>query len=118
MRNLLFGFEGRIDRTAFWAVQIPLLLLGWVYQEHIDRLLAQWFPYSVFVGSACALIIIAPLVWVQYAITIKRCHDRGKSGFWSLLLLVPLAGEIWLLVDCGVLPGTKASAPTASRSAP
>ena len=118
MRSLLFGFEGRIDRTAFWAVQIPIMGLGWVYQEHMDRLLAQWFPYSVFAGSACALVIIAPLVWVQYAITIKRCHDRGKSGFWSLLLLVPLIGEIWLLIDCGLLSSAKASVPTGSRSAP
>ena len=84
--------------------------------QHIDRLLAQWFPTACS-WVACALIIIAPLIWVQCAITIKRCHDRGKSA-WSLLLLVPLAGEIWLLVDCGLLPPARASAPTASRSVP
>jgi uncharacterized membrane protein YhaH (DUF805 family) len=43
-------------------------------------------------------------MWVQCAIVIKRCHDRGKSGFWALLLFIPVIGLLWLLVDCGLLP--------------
>jgi uncharacterized membrane protein YhaH (DUF805 family) len=109
MRGLLFGFEGRIGRAAFWAVQIPLLGLDWLYQAHIDPLLARWFPYSVFEGLALALVLVAPLVWAQCAIAVKRCHDRGKSGFWALLLLVPVVGEIWLLIDCGLLPAADVS---------
>ncbi len=104
MFGLLFAFEGRIGRAAFWAVQLPLLVLFWVYFNYIDRLLAHWIPGSVFLGYAVALLIAAPLIWVQYAITIKRCHDRGKTGFWSLLLLVPLLGQLWALIDCGLLP--------------
>ena len=37
---------------------------------------------------------------------IKRCHDRGKSGWWCLLLLVPFVGLIWAIIDLGILPGT------------
>jgi uncharacterized membrane protein YhaH (DUF805 family) len=118
MKNLLLGFEGRIGRGAFWAVQLPLLVLDWLYLTHIDPLLARWFPYSVFEGLAFALIVVAPLVWAQCAITVKRCHDRGRSGFWTLLLLIPIVGQVWLLVDCGMLAGVTASAPTAPRSAP
>jgi uncharacterized membrane protein YhaH (DUF805 family) len=35
----------------------------------------------------------------------KRCHDRGKSGWMSLIALIPLAGAIWALVDLGILAG-------------
>ena len=32
MRELFFGFEGRIGRRVFWAVQIPVLVLFWLYE--------------------------------------------------------------------------------------
>ncbi|HTR83769.1 MAG TPA: DUF805 domain-containing protein, partial [Reyranella sp.] len=60
----------------------------------------------------------APLIWVQYAITIKRCHDRGKTGFWSLLLLLVPVGFVWLVIDCGLLPGVTELGRTAYRTAP
>ena len=49
----------------------------------------------------------APLIWVQTAIVIKRYHDRGKSGFWALLLFIPVFGLLWLLIDCGLLPAAQ-----------
>src|SRR4051812_45033854 len=108
VRQLFFGFDGRIGRRAFWAVQAPLLILFWLYPQYLDPLLARWFPYSVFEGLTFALVIAAPLLWVECAVVIKRCHDRGKSGFWALLLLLPMIGWLWLLVDCGLLPSTRA----------
>jgi uncharacterized membrane protein YhaH (DUF805 family) len=89
-----------------------------MYGQHVDPLLARWFPYSVFEGLTFALLLAAPLIWVQYAITVKRYHDRGKWGFWSLLLLMPVIGWAWVLIECGLLPGLKASAPRAPQTAP
>jgi uncharacterized membrane protein YhaH (DUF805 family) len=54
---------------------------------------------------------------VQCAIVVKRCHDRGKSGFWALLLFIPVIGFLWLLVDCGLLPPATASGRPAFQSA-
>ncbi|SJZ67858.1 Uncharacterized membrane protein YhaH, DUF805 family [Enhydrobacter aerosaccus] len=105
IRELLFGFEGRIGRGLFWTGQAVVAALVWLYVTYADRLLVAWLPGSIFMGSAVALILALPIIWLQAAITIKRCHDRGKTGFWSLLLLVPVVGPIWLLVDCGLLPG-------------
>jgi len=110
VRQLFFGFDGRIGRTTFWAVQLPVLVLFWLYAMHVDPLLARWFPYSVFEGLTVALVLAAPLIWVQSAIVIKRCHDRGKSGFWALLLFIPVLGLLWLLVECGLLPSAEGSA--------
>jgi len=118
VRELLFGFEGRIGRGAFWLVQIPLVVALWFYVHRIDPLLARWFPYSVFEGLTFALVLVAPLIWVECAIVIKRCHDRGKSGFWALLLLVPVFGWLWLLVDCCLPPASRVSDRTACRNAP
>jgi uncharacterized membrane protein YhaH (DUF805 family) len=117
VRQLFFGFDGRIGRVAFWTVQVPVLVLFWLYGQHVDPLLARWFPYSVFEGLTVALVLAAPLIWVQCAIVIKRCHDRGKSGFWALLLFIPVIGLLWLLVDCGLLPGTLSMETPPDRSA-
>lgn len=32
------------------------------------------------------------------AISVRRLHDIGKSGWWYLIVLVPIVGMFWLLV--------------------
>ncbi|MBF0560714.1 MAG: DUF805 domain-containing protein [Alphaproteobacteria bacterium] len=44
--------------------------------------------------------------WMGLCVTIKRYHDRNKSGWWILIQLVPLVGPIWYLIDVGFLRGT------------
>jgi len=41
-----------------------------------------------------ALIVFVPFI----TINVKRLHDRGKSGEYMLLLLVPLFGDIWYMI--------------------
>jgi len=41
------------------------------------------------------------------AVYTKRWHDRNKSGWWSLILLIPIVGPIWMLVELGFLRGTE-----------
>ena len=36
------------------------------------------------------LLIFLPAMWVLLANIAKRCHDLGKSGFFGLLLIIPL----------------------------
>jgi uncharacterized membrane protein YhaH (DUF805 family) len=46
------------------------------------------------------------MLYSVFAVYAKRWHDRDKSGWWSLIILVPIIGGIWFLVECGILPGT------------
>jgi uncharacterized membrane protein YhaH (DUF805 family) len=52
--------------------------------------------------------IIATLVMIYPAIivTIKRYHDRNKSGWWVLIALIPIVGAIWQIIELGFLRGT------------
>lgn len=43
--------------------------------------------------------------WVHLAIQIKRWHDRGKSGSWIFINLVPCIGGIIALVETGFTRG-------------
>jgi uncharacterized membrane protein YhaH (DUF805 family) len=32
------------------------------------------------------------------AVTVRRLHDVGKSGWFYFIVLIPIIGSIWLLV--------------------
>ena len=53
-----------------------------------------------------ALAIVAGLAafWATIAVTARRFRERGNSPWMTLLLMVPVLGEIWVLVVCGFLP--------------
>ena len=42
---------------------------------------------------------------MSLAVWAKRWHDRGKSGWWNLIALIPIIGPIWALVESGFLKG-------------
>ena len=52
------------------------------------------------------LIVNLLLVWPALAVSVKRWHDRDRSGWWVLLNLVPVIGWLWALIDNGFLRGT------------
>jgi uncharacterized membrane protein YhaH (DUF805 family) len=51
------------------------------------------------------LLVNLLLLWPALAISAKRWHDRGKSAWWMLVLLIPVIGWLWALVENGCLRG-------------
>ena len=45
-------------------------------------------------GGLYSLAVFIP----GFAVTVRRLHDTGKSGWWLLIFLVPLVGVIVFLV--------------------
>jgi uncharacterized membrane protein YhaH (DUF805 family) len=44
--------------------------------------------------------------WPGIAISVKRYHDRNKSGWWVLINLIPVVGILWTVVENGLLRGS------------
>jgi uncharacterized membrane protein YhaH (DUF805 family) len=42
---------------------------------------------------------------MAFSATVRRLHDRGISGWWTLLNLIPYLGVIVIVFICGVLKG-------------
>ena len=60
------------------------------------------------IGSGFATLLSFVIsVWIGLAVQVKRWHDRNKSGWWALLNLIPVIGQIWILIECGIFRGTK-----------
>ena len=56
--------------------------------------------------SIIVFLLYIPMIWIGLALGVKRWHDRGKSGWWVLIALIPIVGGIWTFVECGCLRGT------------
>lgn len=52
------------------------------------------------------LVVNGRLPWPALAVSVKRWHDRDRSGWWLLLNLMPVVGWLWALVGNGLLRGT------------
>ena len=91
--------RGRIARRTFWLYGV-LALFGLGTLGHALLGIAR-------VPRADAdHVVNVLLLWPAIAVSAKRWHDRDKSGWWVLLVLVPVVGWLWALFDNGFLRGT------------
>src|SRR5262245_24555189 len=117
MANLLFSFQGRANRAKFWLVALLILvaeviLFAAIFLAVISgSAMTAGDPEQVAaaIGPIAWIVIFVFAVvatWASLAIAVKRYHDRNKSGWWVLIVFVPVIGQIWYLVECGFLRGT------------
>ena len=45
------------------------------------------------------------MMYLFAAVSAKRWQDRGRSAWWVLLMLVPVIGTLWTLLDNGFVRG-------------
>ena len=99
LSQLLFTFDGRIGRKAYWFGVVVLFAASLV-ASMLDLLLFGQRSYLV------SLVVGLVSFVASLALSMKRWHDRDKSGWWVLLALVPVIGFIWTIVETGFLRGT------------
>ena len=111
----LFGFQGRINRAKWWLA--GLILIGWAFfvawayfglwlaahaylpgenirsqrlgtDESIGHLLDGSFSLVDLVALAANLFAATTFLWMLLATSIKRLHDRNRSGWWIVPFFV------------------------------
>lgn len=112
----LWRARGRLGMLAYWA-QSGLLTLfgalviggvgayGYAMSGNIDLLqkgnLPGAVPASTLALASTAGILALPallvLAYLGICMILKRLHDLGLNGWWSLLLLVPLLNLLFSL---------------------
>lgn len=90
-------FTGRARRSEFWWFALFYFLVM-VVASILDGLLGLSYGGGYF-GVFYTLAWLA-LLLPNIAVTVRRLHDTGRSGWWWLIWLVPLVGWIILIVFC------------------
>ena len=114
--TILFSFRGRANRRAYWGVGLlcSAVGLGVLYltlQNLMAVTMTPGMSEEEFIRAMSGAnrgwytIIQLAMLWPTLAISVKRCHDRGRSGWFLLLLIVPLV-QIWPFVEISFLRGT------------
>ncbi len=96
-------FSGRASRQEFWMFVLFNLLLAMAWAL-VAGLLTGLLGGSF--NQESRLMFMYKLIAIYYAVTavpamavgVRRLHDTGRSGWWMLVSLVPIAGGIWLIL--------------------
>ncbi len=101
IKNHYVDFAGRATRKQFWLFTLFNVIIAFVlsWLGSMENTVGTIFTV-LYVLYALALLL------PNLAISIRRLHDIGRSGWWYLLNFVPFIGWIILLVFY-VLPSKK-----------
>jgi uncharacterized membrane protein YhaH (DUF805 family) len=88
-------FEGRARRKEYWFFTLFYVLVYLVLA--VADNLTGTYNADAGLGLLSGLYILATLI-PCLAVMVRRLHDTDRSGWWVLIGLIPVVGDIVLLV--------------------
>lgn len=88
-------FSGRARRQEYWYFFLFSLIISIVLAV-VDGVTGS-FSAEAGVGLLGGIYALAVLI-PGLAVSVRRLHDTGRSGWWLLIALIPVIGAIVLLV--------------------
>ncbi|MCL1074483.1 DUF805 domain-containing protein [Shewanella dokdonensis] len=79
-------FTGRTRRRNFWMYVLIYNIISLILSAIDVASNSNWL------GIVYGLVLLLP----SLAVTARRLHDTGRSGWWQLLWLIPIVG--WIVV--------------------
>ncbi len=91
-------FKGRSRRKEYWyftllmiIIIVPLAFTFGVLSESGNEEIGM-IPIGILVLFVLALFV------PSLAVTVRRLHDTGRSGWWYLVSLIPYVGNLILII--------------------
>lgn len=86
------NFTGRARRTEYWMFGLINFIISIVLA--VLQAATDFSLISSIIYYGYSLIVLIP----GLAVSVRRMHDIGKSGWMLLIILIPIIGPIWLIV--------------------
>jgi len=87
-------FSGRAQRKEYWFFALFNIII--VFALGLLEGALGIAPESD--ESVLAMVYVLAILLPIYAVSVRRLHDTGRSGWWFLIGFIPLVGIIILLV--------------------
>lgn len=96
-------FKGRAGRAeyAYWYIFVVISYLLYRSLITASGLFVNEESNEPFIDivSCIYFIFVLGMILPSFAVSVRRLHDMGKNGWWSLILFIPLFGFIlWLIL--------------------
>jgi len=86
-----FDFQSRAARSEYWFWVL------FVFLVNIGGSVVDAGLFGNVDGPVSAVALLALLI-PGLAYAVRRFHDLGRTGWWVLLMLVPVIGQIAVLI--------------------
>jgi uncharacterized membrane protein YhaH (DUF805 family) len=86
--NKYATFTGRAQRSELW---------WWTLFSIIANMVAVAIDASVLGMPAVQILVALGLILPGIAVGVRRLHDLDKSGWWYLIVFVPIVGALILI---------------------
>lgn len=101
------NFSGRASRSEFWwyilFTFLVSVVIGWIGFVSRD------------LGNVINTLVGLALLLPGLGLSVRRLHDTGRSGWWILINLIPVVGNIiylvWMCQDSQMTPNQYGSVP-------
>ncbi|MFN8578650.1 MAG: DUF805 domain-containing protein [Candidatus Sericytochromatia bacterium] len=81
----LFSFSGRVSRKQYITFFVTLFFISFIF-------------YMIFSEKTADVLLTILFLCPSVAMQIKRLHDINKSGWYSLLTIIPIVNIIMLVI--------------------
>ena len=88
------NFKGTASRSEFWYWVLFTTLVGLVLDQ-VDTVSGLGGATGLGLSSIASLVFLVP----NLAVTFRRLHDAGFSGWLYALNLVPAAAAVWFVLS-------------------
>jgi len=110
-------FSGRARRKEYWFFVLFNIIISVVLT--VCDVFMGTYSAAASIGILTGIYTLAVLI-PGIAVSVRRLHDTGRSGWWLLIVLVPLIGWIVLLIFMLIdgQPGQNADGPSPKTGEP
>jgi uncharacterized membrane protein YhaH (DUF805 family) len=130
LKILLLDYHGRVDKNTYIITTLILsiisflinscfdltdIIIQFIMKNYLDagqlNMIYDLYGLEIESNVNYAIAIVPILIFFIFSyfytvLLIKRCHDRGRSAWFCLYLMIPIIG-LWPLYELFILNGVK-----------
>ncbi|MDP1738236.1 MAG: DUF805 domain-containing protein [Caulobacter sp.] len=102
----LYSFKGRSGRLSLALTLIGVFTFSYfatflliIFSGAGDEAGSGVTGLSQGAVATVTALLIANGLWITLAVAVRRCHDRGLTGWMLLFVMPPVLGQLWLVLS-------------------